>query len=59
MSHLRAYKLPIASYSGTRKPIWDHYIDIAREVDILRETELTDLADTVLVFVNNALHPMV
>jgi hypothetical protein len=27
---------------------------MAREVDSLRETEFTDLADTVLVFVNNA-----
>jgi len=32
---------------------------MAREVDTLRDMELTELADTVLVFVNSAFCPMV
>jgi hypothetical protein len=36
-----------------RKSVWDHYNDMAREVDTLRETELSELADTVLLFVNS------
>jgi hypothetical protein len=59
MSHLQAYVLFTVSYSGTQKSIWDHYNDMARDVDILREMELTDLADTVLVFVNSAFWSMV
>jgi hypothetical protein len=53
MSRLRTYVPYTASYSGAQKSIWDHYIDMARGVDALRETELTELADTVLVFVNS------
>jgi len=52
---LRAYIISTASYSGTRKAIWDHYNDMAREVDTLREIEITELTDTVLVFVNSTL----
>src|SRR5258706_4627861 len=49
------YVISTASYSGTRKSIWDHYNDMAREVDTLREIELTELTDTVLVFVTSTL----
>jgi len=49
-----AYVPTTASYSATQKTVWDHYNDMAIGVDTLRETELSELADTVLVFVISA-----
>ena len=54
MSELWIMAHPLASYSRTHKSIWDYYNEMAIGEDASRETEWGELAETILLFVNNA-----